>query len=155
MRRITYLVVGIVLLTMVYLLFWPVPIQPLAWTPPENPGFSAPYSRNDSLSHAELYPLSISHGPEDTALGSDGQIYCGLADGSIVRFAPSSDGDVQIIINTGGRPLGLKFHNDRLYIADAYMGLIFIDDAVAADGHRLSLATDKVNNALNRFHRQC
>ena len=145
MRRITYLVVGIVLLTMVYLLFWPVPIQPLAWIPPENPGFTAPYSRNDSLSHAELYPLSISHGPEDTALGSDGRIYCGLADGSIVRFAPSSDGDVEIIINTGGRPLGLKFHNDRLYIADAYMGLIFIDDAVAADGHRLSLATDKVN----------
>ena len=136
---------GIVLLTLAYLLFWPVPIKPLAWTPLENPGFTGPYSRNDSLSHAQLYPISISHGPEDTALGNDGRIYSGLADGSIVRFDPGHVGAVEVILNTGGRPLGLKFQNDRLYIADAFMGLIYIDEAVAEGGHRLELATDKVN----------
>lgn len=145
MRRIIYAVAGIVFLSMAYLLFWPVPIKPLAWTSPENPGFTGRYAKNDLLSKAELYPLAGGLGPEDTALGIDGRIYTGLADGSIVRFSSKNDGIIETIINTGGRPLGLQFHNNRLYIADAYKGLIYIDDAMAIDGHQIALATETVN----------
>lgn len=151
MRQAIYAVVGILFLAMAYLLFWPVPIQPLAWVPPESPGFSGAYAENDLLSNAELYPLAGGHGPEDTAFGIDGRVYTGLADGAIVRFSPDGDGPVETIVNTGGRPLGLQFYGSRLYIADAYKGLIYIDDALAADGHQVALATDTVNGGKMIF----
>lgn len=145
MRQIVYAVAGLVFLTIVYLLAWPVPIDPLAWNPPENPGFSGPYAMNNRLAKAEIFTLPSSQGPEDTALGSDGRIYSGLADGSIVRFSLENIDTIETLVNTGGRPLGLKFHNDRLYIADAFMGLIYIDNATSDGNHKVELAADKSN----------
>ena len=112
MRKLRYIIPGLVVLLALYLLLWPVPIEPVAWTPPENPGLTGPYGVNNILAQAELYPLAGGHGPEDTALGSDGLIYSGLADGSIVRFSPQNGGTIEAIANTGGRPLGLQFHNN-------------------------------------------
>ncbi|RJP44837.1 MAG: SMP-30/gluconolactonase/LRE family protein [Desulfobacteraceae bacterium] len=145
MRQMGYVFLGIVILATAYLLFWPVPIDPLAWNPPQNPGFTGPYAVNNLLSEAKLFPLDGGHGPEDTALGMDGKIYTGLVDGSLVRFSPEKNGPVEILLNTGGRPLGLQFHGSRLYIADAYKGLIYIDDATADSGHRVQVAADAVN----------
>ena len=145
MRKLRYIIPGLVVLLALYLLLWPVPIEPVAWTPPENPGLTGPYGVNNILAQAELYPLAGGHGPEDTALGPDGLIYSGLADGSIVRFSPQNGGTIEAIANTGGRPLGLQFHNNRLYIADAFSGLIYIDNATAVAGHQVQLATDEVN----------
>jgi len=138
-------IIGLVVLLALYLLLWPVPIEPIAWSPPPNPGLTGPYAANNVLAQAERYPLAGGHGPEDTALGPDGLIYTGLADGSVVRFSPAGNGAVETIVNTGGRPLGLQFHNDRLYIADAFVGLIYIDDATSASGHQIQIATDEVN----------
>lgn len=151
MRQIVNVVVGIAFLTTGYLLFWPVPIDPAAWSPPESPGFSGPYAKNYRLSNVEIFPLPASQGPEDTAVGIDGRIYSGLADGSIVRFSPENIDAIETLVNTGGRPLGLKFHNERLYIADAFIGLIYIDDATSDGNHKIELATDKVNGEKMLF----
>ena len=145
MRKLRYVIMGLVVLLLLYLLLWPVPIEPVAWTPPDNPGLTGLYDVNNTLAQAELYPLAGGYGPEDTALGPDGLIYTGLADGSIVRFSPDNDNTVEAIVNTGGRPLGLRFDNNRLYIADAFIGLIYIDNATAASGHQVQLATNEVN----------
>lgn len=151
MRKMGYALVGIVISAMAYLLFWPVPIDPLAWTPPENPGFTGPYAVNNLLSEAKLFSLDGGHGPEDAALGTDGKIYTGLVDGSVVRFSPEGNGPVETLLNTGGRPLGLQFHGSRLYIADAYKGLIYIDDAAAAGGHKVQVAVDTVGGVKMIF----
>lgn len=145
MRKWHWVLVGLVVALLLYLLLWPVPIDPLAWTPSDDPGLTGVYEENDILAQAELYPLADNYGPEDTALGPDGLIYAGLADGSVVRFSPDASDTMELIANTGGRPLGLRFHNRRLYIADAFVGLIYIDNATAASGHRVRLATDEVN----------
>lgn len=136
---------GVVVVLLLYLLLWPVPIDPVGWTPPENPGLTGPYDVNSVLAEADLYPLAGGYGPEDTELGPDGLIYTGLADGSVVRFSPDNGGTPETIVNTGGRPLGLEFDDNRLYIADAFIGLIYIDNATAASGHQIQLATDEVN----------
>jgi len=98
---------------------------------------TGPYEANDRLAQAELYSLDGGYGPEDTALGPDGLTYTGLADGSIVRFSPDNGDTLEVIANTGGRPLGLDFHDNRLYIADAFVGLVYIDDATAASGQEI------------------
>ena len=151
MRKLRYVIIGVVVLLALYLLLWPVPIEPLGWNPPQNPGLTGPYNANNALAQAELYALAGGYGPEDTALGPDGLIYTGLADGSIVRFSPGESGAVETIANTGGRPLGLQFHDNRLYIADAFIGLIYIDNATAASGDEIQLATDEVDGQKMMF----
>lgn len=146
MRRLRHVIIGLVVALLLYLLLWPVPIDPVAWTPPENPGLTGHYAENNMLSQARLYSLAGGHGPEDTTLGPDGLIYTGLADGSVVRFSPDNGDSVETIVNTGGRPLGLQFHRNRLYVADASIGLVYIDDATAASGHKVVLATDEVDD---------
>jgi len=143
MRKLLFLLIGLVVLLLLYLLLWPVPIEPVAWTPPEQPGLTGSYTENNYLSDAQLYTLDGGHGPEDTVLGPDGLIYTGLADGSIVRFSPDNSSALETIVNTGGRPLGMKFYVDRLYIADCIMGLLYIDNATAASGHRVEVAVDE------------
>jgi sugar lactone lactonase YvrE len=133
----------LLVLVSLYLLFWPVPIEPVAWTPPEAPGLTGPYAENNFLSEAKLYPLAGGYGPEDTAIGPDGLVYTGLDDGSIIRFSPDNDSTIEKLINTGGRPLGLEFDNNRLYIADAFMGLLYIEEATAKTGHQIKVAVDE------------
>ncbi len=151
MRKWHYALIGAAVVVLLYLLLWPVPIDPVGWNPPDSPGLAGPYAVNDALAQAELYHLTVSYGPEDTVLGPDGLIYTGLADGSIVRFAPDDGETQEVIANTGGRPLGLEFHNNRLYIADAFAGLLYIEDATAGSGHQVKLATDAVNGQKMLF----
>lgn len=113
-----------------YLLLWPIAIEPVAWTPKENPGKTGPYAANNDLAAATLYDLNGGHGPEDVTVGPDGLIYTGLEDGHVVRLL--EDGTVDRVVNTGGRPLGLQFDaNDQLIIADGKKGLISVDPYTA------------------------
>src|SRR5512144_1755753 len=56
---------GVVALLLAYLLFWPVPIRPYAWTPDPDPGQTGPYVANDDLARAHLIPVGVV--PEDAA----------------------------------------------------------------------------------------
>ena len=143
MRKLISVIVVLLVLVSLYLLLWPVPIEPVAWTPPEAPGLTGPYTENNLLSEAQLYPLAGGHGPEDTAFGPDGLVYTGLDDGSIIRFSPANGSTIETVVNTGGRPLGLEFDNNRLYIADAFKGLLYIEDATAKTGHQIKVAVDE------------
>ena len=44
---------------------------------------------NDTLMKAELLGQGQLHGPEDTAVDSQGRVYAGLADGRVVRLDAS------------------------------------------------------------------
>ncbi len=121
-----------------YLLFWPVPIEPVAWTPPPAPALEGPYAANDRLKNAERLAQGECTGPEAIALDAQGRIYTGCIDGRVMRFdAEGRNG--QLLANTGGRPLGLKFAPDgRLIVADGAKGLIH----VAENGVINALATE-------------
>ncbi len=126
-----------------YLSFWPVSIDPIAWTPPEDLGKSGPFAENDALSALDRLAEGKGAGPEDTTIGPAGWLYTGYADGRIVRLNPveGAQAEPTEIANTGGRPLGIQFDaSGNLIIADAIKGLL----SLSPSGD-LSLLTDSVD----------
>jgi hypothetical protein len=107
-----------------YLLGWPVAINPVAWQPAPNPGLTGPFARSQPFTGLQPLVPALGEGPEAVALGPDGFLYTGLQDGRIVRFRPDGEGGVELVVQTGGRPLGLRFDaHGHLVVADAFRGL--------------------------------
>jgi sugar lactone lactonase YvrE len=135
-RRIlpAFLIVTVVLV--VYLLTWPVPINPAAWTPPSAPELAGVYAQNAELARIERLHID-GFAPEDVAIDGQDLIYCGAEDGRIFRF--QADGTrPEVFANTRGRPLGLIFdHHGNLIVADASKGLL----SIAPDGNITVLST--------------
>jgi sugar lactone lactonase YvrE len=141
--------VGILSLLMLYLLFWPVPINPSAWTPPEAPALAGVYAPNTMLSSVERLGEGEGVGPEDVAIDAQGRVYGGFEDGRIMRFLPDGS-QPELFADTEGRPLGLHFDAmGNLVVADAKMGLLLItpDGAIqvlstGADGIPFAFTND-------------
>ncbi len=120
-----------------YLLFWPVPIEPVAWNAPKAPALEGRYAINEALGSAERLGVDEGFGPEDVAIDSNGNLYVGYVDGRIVRFNPDGT-EPDLIANTEGRPLGLDFDPaGNLIVADGYKGLL----SIAPSGAITTLST--------------
>ena len=115
----------------IYLLFWPVPIEPTAWESPKDSRIDPIFSLNQELKDIKIFWINDGYvGPEDIVLKND-EIYVGYNSGVIMNV----DG---IFSDTKGRPLGMAFDsNDNLIVADAIQGLISIDGS----GEVTSLST--------------
>lgn len=133
-RPIAASVYGLIAVLLGYLLLWPVPFDPVAGpVRAANPAGSGVFVKNNKLAAAQMLPTGI--GPEAVALDGDGRVYTGLANGDILRL---HGGKTELLANTGGRPLGLKFdRKGNLVIADAAKGLI----ALTPRGEIITLAT--------------
>lgn len=128
-RRISvsrFLLVVAVLIGL-FLLLAPTKVQPVAWKPEPAPSLqTGTYAENQKLRDLEHVGATNIDGPEALLL-EEGFLISGLNDGKIIRS--SLDGQTrQVLIDTGGRPLGLARHPDgRLIIADAKKGLLALD----------------------------
>ena len=121
--RIAGAIAGPVVLLAMYLLFWPVPIDPVAWDAPEDRGLVDPFEPNSRLARARSIDLGPHEGPEDITGGPDGLIYTATGDGNVIRFRPNGT-NLEVFAETGGRPLGLEFDRaGNLFVANAYLGL--------------------------------
>jgi sugar lactone lactonase YvrE len=112
-----------------YLLLAPVPVEPVAWQAPANPGFTGVFAANTGLAKLERIDLGGATGPEHVALGPDGRVYASVSGGAILRMRP--DGSArEVWARTGGQPLGFDFAADgRMIVTDAVRGLLAIDPA--------------------------
>jgi sugar lactone lactonase YvrE len=130
--KLVFLLVSVLL---GYVFLWPIPIDPVAWTPPTPPEVAL----NDRLAAVERLGEAFV-GPEDVAIDPRGRLYLGLLDGRVVRLpAPGDEGEPEVLADTGGRPLGLHFDAaGNLLIADADRGLLSLSPA----GEITSLATE-------------
>ena len=137
-RRFLLFLFVLIAVVVLYLLLWPVPISPQAWTPPPAPALSGQYQQNSLLSGTERLSLGSGYAPEDVALDADNRIYAGLDDGRIIRL--QADGTrPEVFSNTHGRPLGLVFDpSGNLIVADAIKGLL----SIARDGSLTVLTTE-------------
>jgi sugar lactone lactonase YvrE len=136
-RTIFRSLIAIVALVIAYLLLWPVPINPAAWTPPPAPELTGVYAQNSALSRIERLNVD-GNSPEDVAFDSQDRIYCGTDDGRIFRFQPDGT-KPEVFAQTKGRPLGLVFdRNGNLIVADAMIGLM----SIAPDGKGTVLSTE-------------
>ena len=127
MRKGLLIAGAVVVAAAVYLLAWPVPVEPVAWSAPKSAGYGGAHTRNERLAHLQLVKLTPEIGPEHIAFGPDGKLYTAMLSGAVLRM--NADGSsIETVANTGGRPLGLDFDaNGRLIIADALLGLLALE----------------------------
>ena len=149
LKKILLAAVLFICIIVLYFIAWPVPITPIAFDAPPNPGYTGPFAVNDRLKSIETIPIAGNHGPEDIALDAQGRIYAATHEGNIVRL--NSDGsNAENWVNTNGRPLGIDFDSKgNLIVADAYRGLLSINPegkiselSTIADGIPIRYADD-------------
>lgn len=125
MRRILYLIGLLLILIVAYFLFWPVPIDPAGWTPPEMPEATGVYAENNLLTDTEIIASDYAGG-ESVAFDSSGRLYTGLSDGRIIRM--DANGENIEVFARAIEPLGMDFASDgNLIVADATQGLLSIN----------------------------
>ena len=126
MKKIIWTLAIAVLALGAYLSLWPIPVQPVSWNAPAEPGYSGPHAVNNKLASLKLIPLGGEAGPEHVVLARDGKLYAAVASGNILRMNP--DGTAQeVFANTGGRVLGFDFDAaGNLITADSVKGLLAI-----------------------------
>lgn len=113
----------LVLVGLGYLILWPVPVEPIAYHPPEDRGFVGEYAENSALDKVQIVALPDGEvGPEDLAVLPDGRIFTTSLSGVLYQI----EGDRPVEVDRlGGRPLGLKAGPDgALYIADSFRGIM-------------------------------
>jgi sugar lactone lactonase YvrE len=142
--KIRYFILIPIVLLFVYLLFYPVSIEPQVWQPPKAPALEGEYQQNDKLSAMRVLFEGQCEACEDVALDSMGNIYGGQVDGKIIRFKPDN-GKREVFADTKGRPLGMHFDSHgNLIIADIKKGLLSIN----SDGEITVLTTGAKGRAF-------
>jgi len=139
---------SLLILVALYLLLWPVPVDPVAWDAPLSRGLVGAFETNSRLQKARGIDLGVHRGPEDIAQGHDGRLYATTAGGIILQI--DGDGKVSEFANVGGRPLGIETDADgSLVVANAYIGLQRISSTGSVqtllsevDGRALAYADD-------------
>ena len=106
-----------------YLLFWPVASEPVAWTPPANPGRTGVFAANRGLAARDTLSLGQAFGPTAMIPDEDGHLYVSTISGHVLRVHAGS-GDVDIIASTASPIVDLAFAPKRgLIIVDAVRGV--------------------------------
>lgn len=113
-----------VIVALAYLLFWPVPVDPVAWSAPSSSVLKGAFQPNQRLQSLTYLDLKGETGPEDVALGADDQLYVSAHSGKVLKVDLFGK-TVSTFSNPKGRVLGLETDaNGVLFGADAYLGLL-------------------------------
>ncbi len=149
MRKTLWLILVLLLALLSYFLFWPVPVQPVAWYAPVDQGYTGPFAPNDGLKGLQRISLVHDgideHGPEHVVV-ADGWLYTTVASGRILRMRPDGS-DLHVFAETGGRVLGFDFDRaGNLIAADAMRGLLLIDPS-----GNVQVLTDHVGGSPIRY----
>ena len=134
---------------MLYLIFWPVPVDPVKWDAPINAGYIGDFSPNTRLTALEHLDIRPVHGPEDVAaqLSDQGmRLWMSSQEGKIIELDPATQ-EIVTRADTGGVPLGIEFDSSgNLVIADAIKGLLLFTAA-----GELRTLTDQVGESAILF----
>tara|TARA_B100001248_G_scaffold170573_1_gene129258 strand:- start:13 stop:1233 length:1221 start_codon:yes stop_codon:yes gene_type:complete len=96
--------------------------------------------KSQTVFDLDIYQMAINNvnGPEAIAFSEEGLMYTANEDGRIIVLSRDGSNPYDFV-NTGGRPLGLKFNpQGDLIVADAYSGLLSIN----MDGEITVLSTE-------------
>jgi sugar lactone lactonase YvrE len=136
----------LVLMVVLYFAAWPVPVNPVAWDAPANPGYTGVHAPNARLSAMEPIDLGGASGPEAWTRDAEGRLYAATIDGRILRFTREGTNPTTFV-NTGGRPLGMAFDSTgTMWVADANLGLLAVTPAGA-----VRVVTNAVNGTPIRL----
>ena len=146
MKKIVWTFAIVALALVSYLSLWPIPVQPVSWKAPADPGYSGPHAVNTRLAGLKLILLGGEAGPEHVVLARDGKLYAAVASGNILRMNP--DGTAQeVFAHTGGRVLGFDFDAaGNLITADSVKGLLSISPE-----RKITVLADQVGGDSIRY----
>jgi len=114
------------LLAMLYLLAWPVAVEPQSWQAPAAPDYSGDYRVNHALAQYTALEMAGTTGPEGVLVDDRGVVYATTDQGWIVRWLPGSL-HAERWVKMPGRPLGLtQGEGGDLWVADAFEGLFLV-----------------------------
>lgn len=120
-RRMAWTLAAVLALLVGYLGCWPVPVSPVAWQVPGQAAYVGAFARNERLAVLQTLALGSERGPEHV-VARDGWLYVAADSGAIVRLRPDGSGR-EVVLRTGGRPLGFDFDAaGALVIADPMAG---------------------------------
>jgi len=106
---------------LLYLAFWPIPIEPTNWEAPKSEGYKGFHRPNDKLSNMKFIGLDNYSQPEHIVF-KDGWLFASVKEGAIIRLRPDGS-EIKEVVNTKGRPLGFDFDSENaLIIADPMYG---------------------------------
>ena len=144
MLKSTLAALGVLLLLLaLYLVLWPVPVDPVAWQAPVDRGYVDPFLPNDQLRTSTSINLGEYEAPEDATFGSDQRVYVTTRNGMIVRV---QNRGISEYADVGGRPLGIEADQDgSLLVANSYLGI----QRVTADREILTLLDEIDGVPLN------
>ncbi|OQW47976.1 MAG: hypothetical protein A4S09_14355 [Proteobacteria bacterium SG_bin7] len=122
--------------------------DPIEYRAPNPPDLKGALAVNSVLQSTKLIGLHEIRGPEGLAIDSEGNLYTGTHDGSILKI--DQNHKITTLGNTGGRALGISLSLDgRLVIADMLRGLLVMDQngnvetlSTEADGRRFGILDD-------------
>lgn len=102
--------------------------QPKAWQSRVFKGLIEEYRKNDKLAALQRFGAVYgTRAPESLAISVEGLVYASFEDGRIIQFNEQGQ-PARTVANTGGRPLGLRFHPDgSLLVCDANIGLLQVN----------------------------
>jgi sugar lactone lactonase YvrE len=128
MKLLLSVIGSLLVVACLYLLLWPVPVDPIAWDAPDDKGLADPFGPDDRIKYARAIDLGVYEGPEDVTSGHDGRLYATSTGGSILQI--DGLGRVVEFAKVGGRALGIETDADGSFIvANAYLGLQRISPA--------------------------
>ncbi|MCY1343599.1 SMP-30/Gluconolactonase/LRE-like region [compost metagenome] len=117
------LLLVLVLAGLGYLLFWPTPMQPVAWQPQPVPAAAGVWAPNHRLDAAVQEQAGLP-GPDTVVVDGEGRRYSGIGDGRIVRWRAGEA--AQTFVQLDGRPVGMNFGPDgSLYAADEERAVVW------------------------------
>ncbi|NLP51208.1 SMP-30/gluconolactonase/LRE family protein [Bacillus sp. RO1] len=104
-----------------YLLLWPVSIDPVSWESPKSMGYIGAYEKNNKLEGMEFLSIGKYEEPEHIVY-REGWLYAATKTGAIIRVREDGT-ELQEIVNTKGRPLGFDFDREgSIIVADPLYG---------------------------------
>src|SRR6266540_3313910 len=121
------------------------PLRPVVWQPPAIPDRARASSGPQPLPPVRRLEVDGA-APEDVVVDGAGRVVTGVDDGRLLRVGP--DGRVEVVADTGGRPLGIELLGDgRLLVCDARRGLLAVDPETSA----VEVLVDRVAGEPMRF----
>ncbi|TYS68305.1 SMP-30/gluconolactonase/LRE family protein [Sutcliffiella horikoshii] len=104
-----------------YLLLWPVSIDPVVWDSPKSKGYIGAYEKNNRLNEMEFLSIGKYEEPEHIVY-REGWLYAATKTGAIIRVREDGT-ELQEIANMKVRPLGFDFDNEgSIVVADPLYG---------------------------------
>ncbi|GIX40338.1 MAG: hypothetical protein KatS3mg129_0071 [Leptospiraceae bacterium] len=137
-------------------------VNSVAYNPPPIPSLEKEFKPNQKLLEAQKLILSKGSGAEDVEVDKEGNLYTGLENGLIVKIPAKLLEKLEIInsnrtiniqeevlVNTEGRPFGLRFGPDgNLYVADGIKGLLKVD---FKNNNKIEILTNNAEGIPFRF----